>query len=55
MDDIKAALHCTIDAIASDFLAAWDVNLIMAKTVARCAPVLRSILLTSRCSTDLES
>ncbi|KIM51098.1 hypothetical protein SCLCIDRAFT_1224857 [Scleroderma citrinum Foug A] len=31
MDDIKAAFRGTaIDAIAPDFLAAWDVNLTMA-------------------------
>ena len=47
MDGIKASLHGTMDAITLDFLAVWDVNLMMAKTVERCAPVLCSILHTA--------
>ena len=44
MDGIKASLRGTMDAITPDFLAVWDVNSMMAKTVECCAPVLCSIL-----------
>lgn len=44
MDDIKVSFRGTMDAITPDFLAAWDVNSMVSKTVEHCAPVLRSIL-----------
>jgi hypothetical protein len=44
MDDIKRALHGTIDTVSPEFLLTWDINTIVQKVVEDRAPVLAEIL-----------
>ena len=44
MDNVKRALHGTINTVSPEFLFTWDINTIVQKVVEDRAPVLSEIL-----------